>query len=408
MWNGFCGDLIRRSNKSLFTLFLFFFLAYLVFYGWNYRYFTGFFEGNHSVSSTELIAANSVKDFKDPFVQITGGATTSSRIYEVSTRGEESGSSETDVIIRALRDPNLQDSLDFGNSQTVFVPSGFVTTQIGGHRLLVRERPFGPLTSYVPPDQTPPSLKVYSTAGYLRPLGSHLQAIVDRRTAAGDGPYLPYYLDTVDYRNFGLWSVSITGIGVLGLVWIFWLWLERSANLAKHPFAKQLAKYGDLEVLIPQVDSEMTNQHVTIRKQAVAVHITKNWYIVTNASRSLSAFYNGIGLTTRDNIARIDSLVWVYRALIRQKHYFITVGKSYQIVVFDRFGIKIQAQMDEAGTAEAFRYLRTIGVSAIFGYDKRLLPLWRRADKNDKSGFVASGQQMIGVQALPDTFTQSR
>jgi hypothetical protein len=367
MWNGFCGDLIRRSNKFLLIMSSILFAGIVIFYGFNIHYFTGFFLGGHAATAAELIHAKSADDFTNPFVAIQGGETIPTDLQEVTT----------------------DDSHPNG-----YITARTIVTKIGDHELFVRVSPSHSLFFANPGggDNAQPSLSV---TGTLKPLSTSKQEFASRAQAMGSPVFLPYYLDSYEYKEFGWWSVVITGALAICCAWMFWLYLQRSADFTRHPFAKQIAHCGELAMLTQQIDSECAGAHFTVTNRAVTVHITQHWYIMTNAMAG--------------SISRLDNLQWVYRTIIKRKMYYvITVGKNYQLNTFDKFGTKILAQLNEAKTGEAMSQLRSVAPQALYGYDKRVLKLWASYKKRDKSTFAAEAKQLVGGQPLPEVVTQNK
>ncbi|WP_446742510.1 DUF6709 family protein [Silvibacterium acidisoli] len=365
MWDGFCGDVIRRGNKRTVIVAGVILLGVAIFYACNLPYFTGFFLGGHAVTAAELAAAKGAGDFRNSFLKVGGGETIAAGLDEITKDKEHPEG---------------------------YVSARFAVTTIGGKNLLVRLDPQYDL--FLGDGQkTYPSFEV---TGHVKPLTDYQKDMVAHAEALGDAPYLPFVLDAYEYKEFGWFSVVITGgLAVFG-AWLLVLYMQRTGDFAKHPFAKQLARHGELAMLIPQVDSECAGAHFTARHRTAAAHITPHWYIVTTAMGG--------------SISRLDSLQWVHRTVIKRKlYYFITIGKTYQLNTYDSFGKRILAQLGDEKSNETMAMLRNVAPQALFGYDKRLLKLWKSMKSRGQSTFAAEARQLVGDQPLAsDAITSNR
>jgi hypothetical protein len=216
----------------------------------------------------------------------------------------------------------------------------------------------------------------------------------DLRTAlnariASNATLLPFYLDTQDYRSFGYTSL-IFGIPVLLLAcWKLWGYLQASGDYAKHPFALGLAKYGQLDMLVQQVDAEIAGLHTSFKKGAHRAEITTHWLIASDRFTATPM--------------RLDSIVWIYRRVVKKKLYFlITVRKSFSIIAYDRFGRKVAILLNDLQTGELMQNIASAAPQAIRGYDGKIAKLWRRT--KDKSAFLASAQPQFAAAALGEQY----
>ena len=346
MWNGFLGNLIRRTNQRLIIAALLILAGLAIFFGYNRSYFLGLFTGPHPASAQQLTSAATPAAFRNPFVTVTDEHADPTGLQDVhESEGRE------------------------------YVDASFVSAIVGGHHMLVR---IGPATD---PSAVPQMLtgQIKSVAD----LRGHLYG--DYQTAAGD--LLPIYLDTHEYKQFGYVSVAICAPILLLALWMLWRWWQVSSDFSRHPLCRRLAAQGQLELLVQQIDSEMAAPHLTVGHRANAVHVTPNWLLITN-------YFNGI-------VMPMSAVVWVYRSLVKRRiYFFITVSKRHLLNVFDQTGQKGAVQLNDAKTAELFDALRIATPRAVHGYDKRLLSLWRRTP--NKAGFPDAAGALLSGQTLPD------
>jgi hypothetical protein len=367
MWSGFCGDIIRKTNQRLLIVVLILAAGLIFFFGYNHAYFYGFFRGPQAVSQNQLLAAKDAGAFADSFLIVNGGATAGTGLYETTT------------------DKTHPEG---------YISARYLATEIGGKKLLVRVSPELPLAQDRANGDA--SATAFMTlTGHVTPLTSNLSATLAAATAAGDEEYLPYLLDVYEYKIFGWISIVIGGFFLALTLWGAGVYFSRNSDPAKDSFARALAKYGPLASVVPQVDAEMMSVHTTVARRANAVHVGQQWLVAVQPFRAYGA--------------RLDGLVWAYRLIVKRKMYgVITVGTRHTLLLYDRYGQKIAVQLDEPKTAELLQLLRNISPQAIFGYDKRLLKIWRAGTGADRTGFITEAQALLAGQVLPEVVTRKQ
>ena len=348
MWNGFIGDLIRRTNRRLLITAFLLLACLALFFGYNRGYFYGFFHGPRTVSAQQLTAAASPAAFPNRFVAVQDEREEPTQLEDISHK----------------------DGQDY-------VEAGFMSAVVGGHHMLVR----------VGPDAVPVSGASAAT------LTGQLKSVDDLRNHL-EGSYstpqddlLPVYLDTYEYKTFGYGSLAI-GVPLLLLaLWMLWRWWQVSSDLSRHPLCRRLAAQGQLELMIQQIDSELAAPHLTVGRRGASAHVTPHWLLIDN-------FFGG-------SVMQLSTIAWVYRSLIKRRLYFvITVSKRHLLNVRDMSGHKAAIQLSEAKTQQLYDGLRQATPRAVHGYDKRLLSLWRSTP--NKAGFPDAAAAMLSGQTLPD------
>lgn len=360
MWNGFCGDLIRRTNGRLLTLSLFIFACVLIFLGINRAYFKGFFAGPHAVTTAELASAHSASAFSNSILTLHGGTTSNARLSEYTK----------------------DDSHPQG-----YVSARYLTTEVGGKLLLVRVDPDTPLAQdNFDATQTEPG---HDFTGEAHAFSDKTAAIVDHANQMG-GNYLPYYVDAYNYKTFGWFSTVFCTLLALGAGLGLFKYFQRNANPAEHPFAKSLARYGVLETIVPQLDAEFSAAHTTLAYRGNVAEVTAGWY-VTIIPFSAKA-------------SPLPSLVWAYRKIVKRRVYFvIPAGTQQSLVTLDRFGQTAAVRLKPAQIDELISLLKNVAPQAIYGYDKRLKKLWDRSSKNtDRISFVTEARTILAGQQPPE------
>ncbi len=357
MWSGFTGDLIRRANQRSLILALALLAGLTLFFGYNRGYFSGFFAGPHTISTRQLAQAFSLRGIGNPFVRV------------------EIPSTQLTNLVERKRDDG---------EATAHIAARFLGTDINGRILLIRVAPDVAAPAAVQEDPNA-SMPGGTFIGYLRATPASRAA--NARTYGFESDLLPLYLDTYEYKSFGYVSLVIT-LPLLALsLWLLWRYFQVSGDPARHPLVRKLSNYGQMELLLQQLDVEMSAPHFMVKRRGQALHITEHWLLATTT-------FGGAAVPIKD-------LVWIYRRVVKRKIYmFITVGKTHLLLSFDRFGRKISSQLTEAQTADVFNRLRTVTPQAVSGYDKRLQALWRRTA--NKAGFPEEARMLTAGQILPD------
>ena len=359
MWNGFCGDAIRCTSKNLLVILVILFGGLLIFFGYNIHYFENFFSGAHLVSAARLDNAASVDQFKHTFVRVQGSHTDATGVSEV------------------VRDDKHPDG---------YTNSIYLVTTVGDRLLILR----------ADPDATQASTHDGIFQGQLLSLTQELRdsiVVPDEAANQAPGRYLPFYLNMVDYKDFGYTSFIFATPFLLFALWILWLYLQWTGDFHRHPLMRRLARYGQPELLVQQVDAEMAGAHITIKKGKNAAEITPHWLIANTT-------LNVIPLS-------IERIVWVYRKTMKRKILlFITVRTTYYAIAYDNLGQRFSLLLDDAKTTELLQQLRSCAPHAIFGFDKRLWKLWRKT--KDKSAFLVEARSVVGNQTLGDQQTALR
>ncbi len=352
MWDGFIGNLIRRTNQRLLITALLFLAGIAAFFGYNHRYFYGFFAGPRPVTAQQLTAAPSAAAFANPFVTLTDESATTTNLEEMHT--EDGRESET---------------------------AAFESVVVGGHHLLVRVAP----DAFPAADSAAP-LPAGALTGQIKRLDDVRNSVYGHYATA-EGDLLPIYLDTYDYREFGYISLAIGLPLLLFSLYLLWRWWQVSSDFTRYPLCRKLAKQGQLELLIQQIDSEMAAPHTTFSGRGTRADVSRHWLVISH-------FMGGVAM-------QLSNIVWVHRSLVKRRIYFvITISKRHLVNVYDLSGQKAALQLAEAKAAEFFEHLRNVTPQAVHGYDKRLLSLWKRTP--DKAGFPAAAAAMLSGQTLPD------
>jgi hypothetical protein len=344
VWNGFCGNLIRRSNRNLLLCALILLAGIAAIAYFNARYLTSFFAGAHTETVAQLAADDPAK-LPNTFVRIPVDGASATGLQHITTDDTH---------------PNG------------YVDSEYLATRVGQKIMLIRAS--GSNWADNVPAQT--------FEGRLRPVSADIQSKVS--SVNPDLQFMPVYLDTVDYKSNGV-VLLIFGIPLLLLALLFlWSYMQYSGDFARHPFARRLEKYGQLEMLVQEIDSETSGAQSTFTHRTGTVYLTPHWML----SKTI---FGGTPM-------RLERVVWAYRFVRKRKLYFaITISKRHSIVAFDNLGQRFQTQLNEQKVGEILKELAARVPQAIYGYDKRVLKLWKSCGK-DKSNFLPQALAIVSPQ----------
>lgn len=348
MWNGFCGGVVRRGNRNLLICALVLIAGAAALAAFNAKYIAGFFAGAHAADAAQLSTSNP-STLENSFVRVPVERAVATGIEHVT------------------RD----DSHPNG-----YVDSEYLAAPAGNKMMIVR----------VSGGNWADNIPAQTFEGRLRPLTADLQSKIGG-VVAGDPSLpslMPVYLDTVDYKENG-YLILIFGTPLLLLaLWLLWKYMQYSSDYTRHPFAKKLANYGQLEMLVQEIDSETSGAHPTYRRRGTSVVITQRWLLV-------KTLWGGAPM-------RLDHLVWAYRHVVKRKIYFIiTVSKWHSVMAFDDLGQKIQAQLTEQKVNDALKDMAARAPQAVYGFDTRLQTLWKASGK-DKSRFLPEARAIVSPQ----------
>jgi len=323
---------VRRSNTTLLAICLVGLLIIGALAVLNLRYFYNFFFGPFDVTAEELIAVNDPKAPQKYWVRITGEEILDTGIQYVET--SDSGRETVEFSYQALA---------------------------LGDRLLLVKQPGEPVEDV-------------TLRGSLEKFTSEEQTeIIDDLVADEpmlEGVFLPYLLHTGNFRAGGLIGLVLGGLAALGCVIGLGMFMRRNADPSTHPILKSLNRFGPIEFTTGRIDAEMAGEHTTLAKN---FHLTKNWLVYSPSGKF--------------DVMRFEDLAWLYMHVTTHKSYGITVGKTFAVMAYDKFGA--QAQMvvgnKEQPAQELIQEIGRRAPWAMGGFSAELNKAW----KKDRENFLA-------------------
>jgi hypothetical protein len=172
---------------------------------------------------------------------------------------------------------------------------------------------------------------------------------------------MPWVLDTVDQSM--PWFVGAGAEAVLLLGGLFGLaTVAGRRNPDNHPIMKRMARFGDVETVMDQIDNEMAmGEPAKVDK----LQFTRSWTI----------YKTGNDL----HFMRTSDIVWAYKHITQTRY-----GKNYAAYIWDRTGHMLNVGSSEKNVDQMIVAVLQRAPWAIAGYNKDVEKSW----KNDRSGFV--------------------
>jgi hypothetical protein len=309
---------LRRTNRNLLLLAFGLILAIAGYGIAQYRYFYNFYDGPLETNLSVLERISHPEELSRYFVSIKG-----SEVFD-------SGLQDIETVTRS------------GIVESKTVKAEYVILDIDKHLLIVKRKPEDTST-------------MYQGALVALPTDIHARIVTPllKDYPNADGMFLPLMLDATGFRSDGYVALLIATPLLLFAIWSIYRVVQRQNDVAKHPIIKAISRYGSPDIA-RQLDIELGPDAVRLRK----VTITPSWIVLPTA----------FGLS----ICHIPDIIWAYKKVTKHSVNFIPTGKSYAVMVWDRYGISLELS---ASLKKADAILQTLVGSvpwAVFGYTDEL------------------------------------
>ncbi|HEX2623177.1 MAG TPA: DUF6709 family protein [Phototrophicaceae bacterium] len=331
------GQVVRRSNLNRFLTGIITFAIIAAIVVVSLRYYANFFNGPTEVSFAQLldVPSDTLKDWD--WVTVEGDETVDTGYQYINT---SSSGSET-------------------------VENSYAALWMEDHLLLVK------LQGEIKDEDDLPT----TFSGALTSIPSDVQRevmdeILDDEPDLKD-VFFPLMLDTDDYRRGGF--LGFVGLGVLLIFSGFMLItvFRRIGSPESHPIMKGLSRFGHLDSVIPQLESELNTEHPIVGK----FHFTRNWVVQKTVANLQAVPYQDV--------------VWVYQKTTRQRVNGVPAGRRFSLMLNDRYGKLIEYQTKEKIVQEIMQNIAQRAPWAVVGYSDEIEKIWR----TDRAKFVASVDQ---------------
>jgi hypothetical protein len=331
MGSNFIQGIIRRSNLNQFIVALVVLIGVIGAMVVSANYYYNLFNGPFDMSQRDLLNIENLNDVKEYYVNLKG-----------------------------------DDVIDTGYQ---YVTKNYgVETGHDSYAALLFDRQF--LLVQIPGDVSE-SNKNYT--GALKPIPSDVQReILDeiyREEPSVKDDFLPFMLDTSDFRGPGYIGLIVGIVVGLACVWVILRSLRRMGDPSQHPIMRGLARFGDAEQTAEQIEFEMNQDHQKVGKN---LHLTRNWLVYRTAS-SLSA-------------TKLSDVVWLYKHVTQRRTYGVATGKTFKAMIYDRYGECVNVPGKETEVAATLEAVARQSPWAQIGYQKD----WEQKWKQQRAGFVAA------------------
>ena len=350
MWENLIGQHIRRANRNLLITNLILLAVVAVSLMAAHRYLYNVFAGPFPIANSDLMHVASANDLSHYYVSIKDVAPKDTGLQAVERTRNRYSREVTSEKITAT----------------------YYFADLGGKFVLIKSPESSPVSSYTGALQEVPS-----------ELRSRIQSgILDPSNLKFEDTFVPLMVDATDFKT-GAWVGLAIGIPLLLLaVYNILKTVKRSGNLDSSPIAKYLSKrYNQPAAVVAQaIDQDFKNSNSVT--PLGRVQVSTNWLL------RLSAF--------RVDVVALNEIVWVYQKVVKHSYNFIPTGKTYAIVIRDRFGglISVDAGRGKGKDRVAgfFQLITSRVPWVIAGFSLDLKKLY---DKN-RAQFVAMVDQRRG------------
>ncbi|OYQ65689.1 hypothetical protein B9G53_06435 [Pseudanabaena sp. SR411] len=325
MFNTIIGKQVLRKSRNLLISNGILMAILLGVAGWQYRYLYNFALGPFPVDAKNLEDIKSLDDSLQQYITVKGNAIDDTGVQQITKRVRRST----------------------GQTISQSVSAKYQTLQLDKRILLVKSGISGSS------NQVTGGLSDISSE-----IKSRIVTPIESQDSSLKGAFLPFMLDTNDYR-LGGYVVLLFALPLsLVSIWQIVSALRWRSDLGNHPIRKRLAKIGDWQTLIQEIDTEASSgiNTVTIGGN----QLTRSWLLQL--------------LNTDIKAIKLDQLVWAYKKVTSTKY-----GKIYSAVLYDRYGEEYGCPCsNEADVELLLKELFNRFPYLILGYSDELQKMWKR------------------------------
>lgn len=321
-------DAIRRTNRNLMMVGVILVLGVAIAAGLSINYFYNFFLGPFPISHQELVNLD-INSAQQYYVTVVGD--------DVADTGWE-----------YIRTSNGRETVE----------RRYAALFVGNRLLLVSTR------------DTIGSTATFT--GSLIPMSSDVRneviAGIENEVPGVRGLFLPYMLTTDAFHISGIIGMVVGGVVLIIGVWMIMRVMRRRANPNLHPIMKSLAKFGDPDMVVNQIEMDMQRG----QRKLGRLTFTTNWLFQS----SLTSF----------TATRHSDIAWLYKLVTQRRTNGIPTGKTYSAMIWDRHGTCLRYDAREGDVNAALNAVSQMAPWALGGFSTELDNLW----KKNRPMFLAS------------------
>jgi hypothetical protein len=173
------------------------------------------------------------------------------------------------------------------------------------------------------------------------------------------GHFLAVMLDDANFYTGGFVGLGVAAvIGLICMIGIglsIWRWLDPS----QHPAMKALARFGDAETVIREIDADYAAPHEQLGKD---IHFTSRWFISTIGALDAAPY--------RD-------ILWCHKQVTQHRTNGIPTHKTYAAYIFDRYGKRLTIGGKDEFVNQVLQGVAKCVPGVAVGYSVELEKLYR-------------------------------
>jgi hypothetical protein len=143
-----------------------------------------------------------------------------------------------------------------------------------------------------------------------------------------------------------------------------------------HPIYKRLGRYGDSNKVMDELVSDLNVSGEKVGQ----LTLSKNW-----VTQSLAGDF--VAMKTSD-------VMWFYKYIIENKRYGVTVSKTFQVYMYNRFGEPTIITAKEKDVDAMLQGLARYAPWAVGGYSPELVNMWQKQNQQFIAGVDQRRAQM--------------
>jgi len=174
-----------------------------------------------------------------------------------------------------------------------------------------------------------------------------------------EGFFVPFMMKEHDYRTNG--TIGLVAGGVVMVLWIIGLiyFLRQAIDPTKHRTLKNLAKFGDLERVVPHIENEINNGLIL---QQGKMCLTNSWVARVTGTSLHAALYKDV--------------IWCYKKVTQRRVNGIPAGKSFAIAFHTRYGDQFLVDGKDTQLDPLMEEVAKRAPWTIFGYTEEIKKAW--------------------------------
>lgn len=135
--------------------------------------------------------------------------------------------------------------------------------------------------------------------------------------------------------------------------WSIYRVLQRQSDISKHPIIKSISRYGPPDIA-RQIDIEL------------GPDVTKHGKVAVPPSWLLLPTFFGL------SVCHVPDIIWAYKKVTKHAWNFIPTGKSYAVLMWDRYGISLELTTTSEKADSILHSLAERLPWAVFGFTEEL------------------------------------